>query len=82
MTNELKVYNPATGEEITSVPQHTKDQVEGAISRSHKAFKTWAKTSAHERAGIIRKWFDLMMEHKERLAKIITEETASRIKKH
>ena len=32
------------------------------------------KTSAHERANIIRKWFDLMIEHKERLAKIITEE--------
>ncbi|WP_282061445.1 NAD-dependent succinate-semialdehyde dehydrogenase [Bacillus pumilus] len=74
MTNELKVYNPATGEEIASVVQHTKEQIEDAISRSHKAFKVWAKTSAHERASIIRKWFDLMIEHKERLAKIITEE--------
>lgn len=74
MTNELKVYNPATGEEIASVAQHTKEQIEDAISRSHKAFKSWAKTSAHERANIIRKWFDLMIEHKERLAKIITEE--------
>ncbi|CAM5610749.1 succinate-semialdehyde dehydrogenase [Bacillus safensis FO-36b] [Bacillus safensis subsp. safensis] len=74
MTNELKVYNPATGEEIASVAQHTKEQIEDAISRSHKTFKSWAKTSAHERANIIRKWFDLMIEHKERLAKIITEE--------
>jgi len=74
MTNELKVYNPATGEEIASVVQHTKEQIEDAISRSHKAFKSWAKTSAHERANIIRKWFDLMIEHQERLAKIITEE--------
>ncbi|MBR0580387.1 NAD-dependent succinate-semialdehyde dehydrogenase [Bacillus altitudinis] len=74
MTNELKVYNPATGEEIASVAQYTKEQIEDAITRSHKAFKTWAKTSAHERAKIIRKWFDLMIEHKERLAKIITEE--------
>lgn len=52
----------------------TKEQIEDAITRSHKAFKTWAKTSAHERANIIRKWFDLMIEHKDRLAKIITEE--------
>lgn len=74
MTNELKVYNPATGEAIASVAQHTKEQIEDAISRSHKAFKVWAKTSAHERANIIRKWFDLMIEQKERLAKIITEE--------
>ncbi|MFB8733261.1 aldehyde dehydrogenase family protein [Bacillus sp. SL00103] len=51
-----------------------KEQIEDAISRSHQAFKAWAKTSAHERANIIRKWFDLMIEHKERLAKIITEE--------
>lgn len=43
MTNELKVYNPATGEEIASVAQHTKEQIEDAISRSHKAFKSWAK---------------------------------------
>lgn len=74
MTNELKVYNPATGEAIASVAQHTKEQIEDAISRSHQAFKVWAKTSAHERANIIRKWFDLMIEQKERLAKIITEE--------
>ncbi|MGE6632034.1 NAD-dependent succinate-semialdehyde dehydrogenase [Bacillus sp. NPDC077027] len=74
MTKELKVYNPATGEEIASVIQHTNEEIEEIISRSQQAFKMWAKTSAHERANLIRKWFELIIENKEKLAKLITEE--------
>ena len=72
MTSMLEVYNPATGEKIKSVPQQSAKEVEAAVERSHKAFQKWSKTSAAERAALLKKWFDLIMEHKDELAKMIT----------
>ncbi|MED7634098.1 UNVERIFIED_CONTAM: aldehyde dehydrogenase family protein, partial [Lactobacillus paragasseri] len=46
MPDQLTVYNPATGEEIKTIPQQSATEVEEAIERSHQAFKTWSKTSA------------------------------------
>ena len=42
--------------------------------RREKAQKLWAKKTAKERAGILRKWFNLMMENQEDLARIMTAE--------
>ncbi|ATH94381.1 succinate-semialdehyde dehydrogenase [Bacillus glycinifermentans] len=72
MTSMLEVFNPATGEKIETVPQQSRKEVEAAVERSHKAFQKWSKTSAAERASLLKKWFDLILEHKEELAKMIT----------
>ncbi|MCY7753012.1 succinate-semialdehyde dehydrogenase [Bacillus haynesii] len=72
MTSMLEVYNPATGEKIKSVPQQSAKEVEEAVLRSHEAFQKWSKTSASERAGLLKKWFDLIVEQKDELAKLIT----------
>ncbi|RKQ21864.1 NAD-dependent succinate-semialdehyde dehydrogenase [Bacillus subtilis] len=74
MPDQLKVYNPATGEEIKTIPQQSAKEVEEAIERSHQAFKTWSKTSANERASLLKKWYELIVEHKEELADLITKE--------
>ncbi|MEC2062232.1 succinate-semialdehyde dehydrogenase [Bacillus inaquosorum] len=74
MPNQLTVYNPATGEEIKTIPQQSAKEVEEAIERSHQAFKTWSKTSANERASLLKKWYELIVEHKEELADLITKE--------
>ncbi|MGF7535997.1 succinate-semialdehyde dehydrogenase [Bacillus mexicanus] len=74
MPDQLTVYNPATGEEIQTIPQQTAKEVEEAIERSHQAFKTWSKTSANERASLLKKWYELIVEHKEELADLITKE--------
>ncbi|MFB0637320.1 succinate-semialdehyde dehydrogenase [Bacillus rugosus] len=74
MPGQLTVYNPATGEEIKTIPQQSAKDVEEAIERSHQAFKTWSKTSANERASLLKKWYELIVEHKEELADLITKE--------
>lgn len=74
MPDQLTVYNPATGEEIKTIPQQSAKEVEEAIERSHQAFKTWSKTSANERAALLKKWYELIVEHKEELADLITKE--------
>lgn len=74
MPDQLTVYNPATGEEIKTIPQQSATEVEEAIERSHQAFKTWSKTSANERASLLKKWYELIVEHKEELADLITKE--------
>ncbi|MEC1679311.1 succinate-semialdehyde dehydrogenase [Bacillus mojavensis] len=74
MPNQLTVYNPATGEAIKTIPQQSANEVEEAIERSHQAFKSWSKTSANERASLLKKWYELIVEHKEELADLITKE--------
>lgn len=54
MPDQLTVYNPATGEEIKTIPQQSATEVEEAIERSHQAFKTWSKTSANERTSLLK----------------------------
>ncbi|WP_336183864.1 succinate-semialdehyde dehydrogenase [Bacillus sp. 205(2023)] len=74
MPDQLTVYNPATGEAIKTIPQQSAQEVEEAIERSHQAFKSWSKTSANERASLLKKWYELIVEHKEELADLITKE--------
>ncbi len=68
------VTNPATGEVIAQVADMSRAQVAGTVAAAQKAQKEWAAMTGKERAGILRKWFDLMMENQEDLAIILTAE--------
>ncbi len=68
------VINPATGEVITQVADLSRAQVAGAIAAAEKAQKEWARWSGKERAAIMRKWYDLMMENQDDLGMILTAE--------
>lgn len=70
----LAVINPATGEEIAHVPRLGVAETRRAIEAAHAAFKSWRAKTAKERARILRRWADLMMEHQEDLAVILTSE--------
>lgn len=70
----IEVTNPATGDVIGTVPKMGAEETTVAVETAHKAMKEWKKKSAKERAGILRKWFNLMMEHQEDLAIILTTE--------
>ncbi|WP_178945956.1 aldehyde dehydrogenase family protein [Kocuria sp. TGY1127_2] len=59
---------PITGEVFTEVPRSTAEDVELAIDAAWKAFETWGKTSAAERAGILLKLADAMESNLERIA--------------
>ena len=68
----IAVTNPATGETIAHVPKMGRAEAERAVAGAAEAFKSWKKKSAKERAGILRKWFDLMMANQDDLAVILT----------
>ncbi|AEX24729.1 NAD-dependent succinate-semialdehyde dehydrogenase [Vibrio sp. EJY3] len=71
---QVDVINPSTGALITSVPDMGKEESEAAIMAAHSAFKEWRTTTAKHRAGLLKKWFDLIIENAEQLAKILTTE--------
>ncbi|MQQ10389.1 succinate-semialdehyde dehydrogenase [Epibacterium sp. SM1979] len=68
------VVNPARGDVVAQMTDLSRAQVAGAIAQAEAAQKDWAKWTGKERAAILRKWFDLMMENQEDLAIILTAE--------
>jgi succinate-semialdehyde dehydrogenase / glutarate-semialdehyde dehydrogenase len=70
----IEVDDPATGEIIGTVPKLGAGETRRAIEAADRAFKSWSRTTAKERAKILRKWFDLMMASQEDLAILMTRE--------
>ena len=68
----VAVDNPATGEIIGSVPKLGAAETREAIEAANKAFPAWSKKTSKERATVLRRWFDLMMENQEDLARLMT----------
>ncbi|MDG1130434.1 succinate-semialdehyde dehydrogenase (NADP(+)) [Rhodobacteraceae bacterium EhC02] len=70
----FEVTNPARGDVIANVADLSRDQVAQAIAAAETAQKEWAKYTGKERATILRRWFDLMIENTDDLATILTAE--------
>lgn len=70
----IDVTDPSNGEVIGTIPNMGTAETRRAIECAHEAFKSWKRTTAKERAGILRRWFDLMMENQEDLAVLMTRE--------
>ncbi|MDX1406276.1 MAG: NAD-dependent succinate-semialdehyde dehydrogenase [Woeseiaceae bacterium] len=68
------VENPATGETLAKVASCGTAQTRRAIEAADAAWPGWRERSAKERASILRRWFNLMMEAQEDLAQILTAE--------
>ena len=68
------VTDPATGEAIAKVASCGTAETRRAIEAAETAMLTWRKRSVKDRAGILRKWFNLMMDAQEDLAQILTAE--------
>jgi len=68
------VNNPATGAILGTVPDLGVAETRRAIEAADRAWPAWRAKTAKERAGILRKWFDLMMASQEDLAQILTAE--------
>ncbi len=68
------VTNPATGEELATVPDMGAAETRRAIEAADKAWPAWRRKTAKERAVILRRWFDLMMENQDDLAVLMTAE--------
>jgi succinate-semialdehyde dehydrogenase/glutarate-semialdehyde dehydrogenase len=70
----IPVTNPADDGVIGHVPKLGPGETRRAIEAAQRAQKGWARKTAKERATILRKWFSLMMENQEDLARIMTAE--------
>ncbi len=70
----IDVTNPVDDRVIGVVPKLGGAETRLAIEAAQRAQKDWARKTAKERAGILRKWFNLMMENQEDLAQIMTAE--------
>ena len=68
------VRNPARGDEIAQVADLSRAQAGQAIDSAYAAQKEWAAWTGKERAAVLRKWFDLMVEHADDLGTILTAE--------
>ncbi|XP_010268381.1 PREDICTED: succinate-semialdehyde dehydrogenase, mitochondrial [Nelumbo nucifera] len=76
----IKVYNPATGDVIAEVPCMSKRETNDAICSAYDTFSSWSKLTANERSRCLRKWYDLLIAHKEELAQLITLEQGKPLK--
>ncbi|MDR5799141.1 MULTISPECIES: NAD-dependent succinate-semialdehyde dehydrogenase [Caballeronia] len=70
----IAVVNPATGAVIGNVPSMGAAETREAIDAANAAWPAWRALTAKSRAVIIRSWFELMIEHRDDLALILTSE--------
>lgn len=70
----LEVCNPATGALITTVPDMGRAETETAIAAAERALPAWKARTAEDRGRILRRWYELMLEHQTDLALLMTSE--------
>lgn len=70
----IAVTNPANGQQLGSVPKMGADETREAINAANRALPARRALTAKERANILRRWFNLMIEHQDDLARLMTTE--------
>src|SRR6266550_4243155 len=70
----FEVLNPANGEVLSEVPRLGVAETRRAIEAAAEAFPRWSSLLARERAQILRRWADLLVEHADDLALLLTSE--------
>lgn len=70
----IEVNDAATGDTLAWVKSYDRAAVDAAIQRSAQAQAAWKKQTALARADVLLSWYNLMLEHKENLAQILTAE--------
>ncbi|EPK3323694.1 TPA: NADP-dependent succinate-semialdehyde dehydrogenase [Citrobacter koseri] len=68
----IAVTNPANGQPLGSVPKMGAEETREAIDAANRALPAWHALTAKARANILRRWFNLMMEHQDDLARLMT----------
>lgn len=68
----LPVSDPATGQLIGNVPNMATAETQSAIDAAQQALEGWRALPAQQRAQLLRRWFELMLEHQQDLASLMT----------
>jgi len=72
---EIISYDPATGEEIGRAPLASPEDVRQAVSRARAAQPAWANLSFAQRAQVILKARELMLNQRDEIARLVSQET-------
>lgn len=70
----IEVRNPATGGLVATVPELSAEEAHEAIAFAARAMVDWQARTALDRSRILRRWFELHLEHQDDLALILTSE--------
>ncbi|WP_170386224.1 NAD-dependent succinate-semialdehyde dehydrogenase [Ruegeria atlantica] len=70
----VSVDNPSTGAVLGAVPNFGAEETREAVSAAQSALTDWQGRTAKDRAAILRRWYQLIIEHTEDLAAIMTAE--------
>jgi succinate-semialdehyde dehydrogenase/glutarate-semialdehyde dehydrogenase len=73
-SDRFAVHDPATGGHLADVANLGAEHAQAAIAAADKAWPAWRAKPAKERAGILMKWFALLHQHADDLARIMTAE--------
>lgn len=78
--SKVEVMNPATGEVVATVPYGGANEATEAVTAAYNSFTGWSNVTAYDRAELLKKWYSLVIENKDDLAKTMTEEMGKPIK--
>lgn len=70
----IVIHNPATGEPVGEVPNHSVEQCLRAVDSAHDAFPAWKMTPPRQRGEILRRAFDIMIAEQDTLAELMVRE--------
>ncbi len=73
-SKRFSVMNPTTMEPFAEVADCGPEEARVAVNAAVRAFETWSKTTAYERAAILMKWHALILDHADELARIMAHE--------
>jgi succinate-semialdehyde dehydrogenase/glutarate-semialdehyde dehydrogenase len=70
----MAVTNPADGAVLGTVPRMGEAETRRAIDAADAALPAWRARTAKERSAVLRRWYELMIENQEDLARLMTAE--------
>ena len=72
--SRFEVHDPATGQRLAEVANGSEAEAQAAIAAAYKAWPGWRNKTAKERGAVLMKWFALLHQHADDLARIMTAE--------
>lgn len=73
-SSRFGVFDPSNGVQLAEVANMTISDAEQAIAAANAAWPAWREKTVKERSIILRKWYDLLMQHQDDIARIMTAE--------
>ncbi|HEL0998006.1 TPA: NADP-dependent glyceraldehyde-3-phosphate dehydrogenase [Streptococcus equi subsp. equi] len=74
--NEIKIYAPATGEELGSVPAMSREEVDQVYASARAALADWRALSYVERTAYLHKAADILVRDAEKIGAVLSKEVA------